>query len=122
MYKILTVLAVVALGALGTSIIATILLHAAISKQSKQISGLERVENSDNHKLAALQNEVGANKHKKLTAALHCTQLPQPIWQPGLAVASPELLLTMRQDSLTAWNAPAGIPFSRDTSASGHCG
>ena len=37
MYKLLTALAVVALAALGTTIIATVLLHSSISKQSGEI-------------------------------------------------------------------------------------
>jgi hypothetical protein len=119
MYKILTALAVVAIAALGTSIIATVLLHSSISRESRQIKALQGAENSDNHRLSALANEVGANKHKKLTAARQrCTHVSQPI----LAVARPESLFTIRQDSLTAWNALAGIPLSSDTSASGHCG
>src|SRR6202034_533784 len=46
----------------------------------------------------------------------------QPIGQSGFALTAAELGLTIRQDSSTAWNAPAGIPLSRDTRASGHCG
>lgn len=42
--------------------------------------------------------------------------------QPGLARAWPELGLTIRQDSSTAWNARAGIRLSRETSAFGQCG
>jgi hypothetical protein len=124
MYKVLTALAVVALAALGTTIIATVLLHSSISKQSGEIKTLESAEHSDHQKIAALQGEVSAAaKHKKLTAARQrCGQLPQPIGQPVLAFAAPESPLTMRQDSLTAWNALAGIPLSSDTSASGHCG
>jgi hypothetical protein len=123
MYKILTALAVVAIAALGTSIIATVLLHSSISRESRQIKALQGAENSDNHRLSALANEVGANKHKKLTAARQrCTHVSQPMGQPVLAVARPESLFTIRQDSLTAWNALAGIPLSSDTSASGHCG
>jgi hypothetical protein len=47
---------------------------------------------------------------------------PQPIGQPRLALASPELRLTIRHDSSTAWKSLAGISFSSDTRASGHCG
>jgi hypothetical protein len=124
MYRILTAVAVVALVALSTSIIATILLHSSISRQSTQISSLQRAESSDHQEIAALEGEVGAaNKHKKLTAArLRCGQLPQPMGQPALAFASPELLFTIRHDSLTAWKALAGIRLSSDTKASGHCG
>jgi hypothetical protein len=46
----------------------------------------------------------------------------QPIGQPGLAAACPELGLTIRQDSFTAWKALAGICLSSDTRPSGHCG
>jgi len=42
--------------------------------------------------------------------------------QPDFARASPESGATIRQDSSTAWNAFAGMPFSSDTRASGHCG
>jgi hypothetical protein len=124
MYKILTAVAVVAIVALGTSIIATILLRSSIDGQSRKISALEQVENSDHKKIAALESEVGANnKRRKLTAdLLRCAQATQPIGQPGFALAAPELLFTIRQDSLTAWKALAGMPLSSDTSASGHCG
>ena len=96
MYRILTVIAVVALGALGTTVIATIVLHSSLSRQSNQIKALQGAEHSDHQKIAALENELGsASKHKKLTAAhLQCTQVPQPIWQSGLAMATPELLLS----------------------------
>jgi Cys-tRNA(Pro)/Cys-tRNA(Cys) deacylase len=46
----------------------------------------------------------------------------QPIGQPGFAAALPELGLTIRQDSSTAWKSRAGICLSSETSASGHCG
>lgn len=124
MYKILTAVAVVALATLGTTIIATVLLHSSISKESRQIKALQGAEHSDHQKIAALEGEVGAgSKHKKLIAArLRCAQLPQPMGQPALAFAAPESLFTIRHDSLTAWNAVAGISLSKDTSASGHCG
>jgi hypothetical protein len=124
MYKILTALAVVALAALGTTIIATVLLHSSISKQTREIKALESAEHSDHQKIATLEGEVGAAaKHKKLTAAeRRCPQVPQPMGQPVFAFAAPESLFTIRQDSLTAWNALAGIPLSSDTSPSGHCG
>jgi len=99
MHKILTAIAVVALGALSTSIIATILLHSSVSRQSRQISVLANAEHSDNQKIAALQTEMGAAiKHKKLTAAhRRCMPLPQPIGQPGLLLAAPRLLLIIRR-------------------------
>jgi hypothetical protein len=124
MYKLLTALAVVALAALGTTIIATVLLHSSISKQSGEIKALEGAEHSDHQKIATLEGEVSsATKHKKLTTAeRRCPQPLQPMGQPVLAFAAPESLFTIRQDSLTAWNALAGIPLSNDTSASGHCG
>lgn len=120
MYKILTVVAVVALVALSTSIVATVLLHS----QSHQIGAIQRAENADHKKLVALEGALAsASNDKKLAAArLLCTQVHQPMGQPGLALAAPELLFTIRQDSLTAWNALAGIPLSNDTNASGHCG
>jgi Cys-tRNA(Pro)/Cys-tRNA(Cys) deacylase len=46
----------------------------------------------------------------------------QPIGQPGFAAARPESGLTIRQDSSTAWKAPAGICLSSETRPSGHCG
>lgn len=124
MYKVLTALAVVALAALGTTIIATVLLHSSISKQSREIKALESAEHSDHQKIATLEGEVNsATRHKKLTAAeRRCAQPFQPMGQPALAFAAPESLFTIRQDSLTAWSASAGIPLSSDTSASGHCG
>ncbi len=124
MHKILTALAVVALLALGTSIIGTLALHSSVAKQSRQISSLNRAEAADHKEIAALQTELSPKKSRHRTAAarLTCASVPQPIGQPGFAVASPEFLLTLRQDSLTAWNALAGIPFRSDTSASGHCG
>jgi len=123
MYKILTALAVVALLALGTSIIASLTLHSSIDKQSRQIGALDRAEATDHKEIAVLEGEVHATKAKQVTSARpRCTRAPQPIGQPGFAVASPEFLLTIRQDSLTAWNALAGISLSSDTSASGHCG
>jgi hypothetical protein len=124
MYKILTAVAVVALVTLGTTIIATILLHSSISRQEGQIKALDGAEHSDHQKIAALEGELSAaSKHKKLTAGqLRCTQLPQPMEQPVLAFAAPESLFTIRQDSLTAWNALAGISLSKDTRPSGHCG
>lgn len=124
MYKILTALAVVALLALGTSIIASLTLHSSIDKQSRQISALDRAEAADHKEIAVLEGEVHTTKAKQqVTSAWpRCTRALQPIGQPGFAVASPEFLLTIRQDSLTAWNALAGISLSSDTSASGHCG
>lgn len=124
MYKILTALAVVALLALGTSIIASLTLHSSIDKQSRQIGALDRAEAADHKEIAVLQGEVHATKatQQVTSARPRCTRAPQPIGQPGFAVASPEFLLTIRQDSLTAWNALAGIVLSSDTSASGHCG
>lgn len=124
MYRILTAVAVVALAALSTSIIATVLLHSSISGQSRKISALQNAENADHKKISALQTEVGAaTKHKTLTAARpRCTHVPQPMGQPALAFVAPESLLTIRHDSLTAWKALAGMPLSSATSASGHCG
>jgi hypothetical protein len=124
MYKILTALAVVALLALGTSIIASLTLHSSIDKQSRQISALDRAEAADHKEIAVLEGEVHTTKttQQVTSARPRCTRAPQPIGQPGFAVASPEFLLTIRQDSLTAWNALAGISLSSDTSASGHCG
>jgi hypothetical protein len=124
MYKVLTALAVLAVAALGTTIIATVLLHSSISQQSGEIKALESAEHSDHQKIATLEGEVSsATKHKKLTTAeRRCRQPSQPMGQPVLAFTAPESLFTIRQDSLTAWNAPAGIPLSNETSASGHCG
>jgi hypothetical protein len=102
MHKILTAIAVVALGALSTSVIATILLHSAAARQSRQISALATAEHSDNQKIAVLQSEMSAaTKHKKLTAAQRrCMPLPlpqpQPIGQPGLLLAAPRLVVTIR--------------------------
>jgi hypothetical protein len=124
MHKFLTAISVVALIALGTSIVATVLLHSSIARQSGQIRALERAESTDHKKIAALETEMAASgKGKTLTAARRtCRQLPQPMGQPGFAAAAPELLFTIRQASSTASNALAGIPFSSDTKASGHCG
>jgi hypothetical protein len=69
MYKILIALAVVALAGLGTSIIATVLLHSSISTQSRRLGAVERAEHADHQKLAALESQVGAaHKRKTLTA------------------------------------------------------
>ena len=46
----------------------------------------------------------------------------QPVGHPALALAWPECRFTIRQDSLTAWNALAGMRLSKATSPSGHCG
>jgi hypothetical protein len=124
MHKILTALAVVALLALGTSIIASIALHSSIDKQSHQISALDRAEAADHKEITMLEGKVRATTAgQHITSARPpCAPARQPIGQPGLALASPSFLLTIRQDSLTAWNALAGMPFSSDTSAPGHCG
>jgi hypothetical protein len=124
MHKILTVVAVVAMVSLGTSVVAAFVLHSSVAKQSHQIGALQQAENADHKEIVALEAKVAAaNKHRKLTAALlRCTPAAQPIGQPGFAFATPELLFTIRQDSLTAWKALAGMPLSSDTSASGHCG
>jgi hypothetical protein len=123
MYRILTAVAVVALATLATTIVATVLLHSSISRQSGQIKALQGAEHSDQKKIAALEGEVGAG-HKNLTAATRprCSKLPQPMGQPAFAFAAPESLFTIRHDSLTASNALAGISLSMDTRASGHCG
>lgn len=123
MYKILTAVAVVALATLGTTIIATVLLHSSISKQSSQIKSLQGAERSDHQKIAALEGEVGAGtKHTKLTAASpRCPQLRQPIASPGAATATPRLLLTIRRDRLTNWIALTEIRVTSDVTAPGHC-
>ena len=122
MHRILTAVAVVALAALGVSIIATVLLHSSINSQSRKISALQQAETADHKMIAALEAQA-ANKQRKLTTALlRCTQNTQPMEQPRFGFAAPELLFTIRQDSLTAWKALAGMPLSSDTSASGHCG
>ncbi len=123
MHKILTALAVVALLALGTSIIASVALHSSIDKQSHQISSLDRAEAADHKEITVLQGEVRATTAgQQITSARPtCTPGRQPTGQPGFALASSEFLLTIRQDSLTAFNALAGMPLSSDTSAPGHC-
>ena|SRR5215469_2779058 len=122
MYKILTAVAAVAIAALGTVIVATVLLRSSISGQSSKISALERAENTDHRQIAALEREVGAaNKQKQLTAAgPRCAQLPQPMGEHGLVLAGPALLFATRQDSPTAWNALAVIRHASETSAPGH--
>jgi uncharacterized protein involved in copper resistance len=125
MHKILTALAVVALVALGTSIIASLILRSSIDKQARQIGALDRAEAADHREISRLQAELHTAKadHQVTsapTATMAASRVIHPIGQPGLAVASPELLLTIRHDSLTAWNALAGIPLSSDTSAPGH--
>jgi hypothetical protein len=124
MHKILTALAAVAIIALGTSIIASLVLRSSIDKQSHQISALDKAEAADHKEITALEGEVhAATTRQQITSARpRCPRVTQPIGQPGLAVASPEFLLTIRQDSLTAWNALPGIPLSSATSAPGHCG
>ncbi len=130
MHKILTALAVVALVALGTSIIGTVILRSSVDKQSHQIRALERAETADHKEIAALEKEQRgkrgshgvATAHRVIATRLTCANAAQPIGQPAFAVASPDFLLTIRQDSLTAWNALAGIPLRSETSASGHCG
>jgi len=124
MQKILTALAAVAIIALGTSIIASLALRSSIDKQSHQISALNKAEAADHKEITALEGEVHATKaQQQITSARpRCTRVSQPIGQPGLAVASPEFLLTIRQDSLTAWNALPGILLSSATNAPGHCG
>jgi hypothetical protein len=63
-YKVLTAVAVVAMTALSTVIIATILLHSSISKQSGQIRALEHAEHSDQKQITTLEGEVRATgKH-----------------------------------------------------------
>jgi hypothetical protein len=124
MHKILTALAVVALVALGTSVIASLILHSSIDRQSRQIGALDRAEAGDHKIIVALEKELRGKKagHRAAAAARAEMNGTQPIGQPAFAVASPECLFTIRQDSLTAWNALAGIPFRSETSASGHCG
>jgi len=114
--------------ALGTSIVTSLLQSSDISRQSRQISTLNHEESADRKAISTLQAELQA---KTVSATASSQQISRvvmsprscyAIGQPGFAVASPEFLLTIRQASLTAWNALAGIPFSSVTSASGHCG
>jgi hypothetical protein len=133
MYKVLWAIAVVAVLALGTSIITAVFLHSAQAKDNRQIATLDHEQSVEQSEITSLRAQVRAkntvarttavkNNVARVTAVGPRCALPQPIGQPGFAVASPELLCTIRQASFTAWNARAGIPFSSDTSASGHCG
>jgi hypothetical protein len=99
MNKILSAIAGLALTALGTSIIGTVLLHTSISHQAGQLGALQRAEHSDHQKIAALESGVGAaRKHKRLTATyLPCTRLPPlPVRQPGVALVAAYSLLPVR--------------------------
>jgi hypothetical protein len=132
MHKILTAVAVLALLALGTSIVATVVLRSSIDKQSRQIGALDRAETADHKEITALQGELRTTKaqHQLAAAAASAATRTQrclpgesrPIGWPGLAVASPEFLLIIRQASSTAWNPLAGVPLSSDTSPPGRCG
>jgi len=133
MYKVLWAVAIVAIIALGTSIVSAVALHSAQAKDNRQIGTLDHEESVQQNEISSLRSQLRAkvtaarqtamtNNVARATAVRPRCVLPQPIAQPGFAVASPELLCTIRQASFTAWNARAGIPFSSDTSASGHCG
>jgi hypothetical protein len=133
MQKVLWVIAVVAAVALGTSVVSTIVLHSALAKDARELSVLKRAESVDQSEIAKLRERLHPKKtlsrdnsaktsHASVTAARPSRAEPQPMGQPGFAVASPEFSCTIRHDSLTAWNALAGMPLSSDTSASGHCG
>ena len=133
MYKVLWAVAIVAALALGTSIISAVVLSSAQAKENRQIATLDHEQSVEQNEISSLRTQVRAknavakktaakNDAASVTATRPRCEPPQPIGQPGFAVASPELLRTIRQASFTAWNARAGIPFSSDTSASGHCG
>ena len=133
MYKVLGAVAVVAALAIATSLVSAVVLHSAQAKENRQIAALDHEQSVEQNEISSLRSQVGAKNTvarktavkkdvARVMAARPRCALPQPIGQPGFAVASPELLRTIRQASFTAWNTPAGIPFSSDTSASGHCG
>lgn len=79
MYRALTIICVIALLSLGTTIVATIVQHSDLAKESKQISALSQQETSSKHELSVITSELSQNSprphpsptphHKKHTAA-----------------------------------------------------
>jgi hypothetical protein len=74
MYKVLTVVCVVAIIALGTSVISAIIQNSTTTRQSDQISSLSRDVATDRHEMSVLRTELHRNQahqHPKRAAEAH---------------------------------------------------
>lgn len=58
MYRVLTVVAVVAMLALGTSIVTAVVDHTTMTRQSGQIASLDQEESADHKAIAELRKQM----------------------------------------------------------------
>jgi hypothetical protein len=84
MYKVLTVVAVLAIAALCTSIITTVIEHSAATKQSDQIAKLAHTQQAERREISALRSEVRARKASADHAAARLSNVSHG---PGPGVA-----------------------------------
>jgi Tfp pilus assembly protein PilN len=68
MYKILTVVCVLAIAALGTSVITTVIQRSDVSLQSARITSLSNEQAAERQELAAIQAELRTQPKKKVAA------------------------------------------------------
>ena len=71
MYKVLAVVAVLALAALGTSIITALVTNSTTGKQSKQIAALTHIQSVERRELSALRSKLRPKLRKKAASASH---------------------------------------------------
>lgn len=87
MHRVLTVIAVVALLALGSSVIGSLVLRSSISKEQRQISALDHGLAADKQAISALRGQINAKKIQHRVTATPTPSTATPSTAPPVAAA-----------------------------------
>jgi hypothetical protein len=80
MYKVLTVVCVIAIIALGTSVISAVIQNSTTARQSKQISSLSTNVAKYRHEVAVLRGDL---RHQRAHAHTQHTRGPHSLRRPA---------------------------------------
>ena len=101
MYKVLTVVAVLALAALGTSIITAVVTNSTTARQSKQIATLTHIQSVERREISALRSRLRP-KVRKRTAS---TSAPRPRSSVSFRQLGQTVRIEGREAAQRGWSA-----------------